>query len=227
MNMGEGKTRVILPMLVLALGCRPQRQLVRLNFLDGLLADTLAHMHAVLTGARFQPYNERIRSKNTHARCIRGVLNTDSTAAALETSISKHAGNLLNVPVFQMPFNRDVRVTDTRIASLHMHLRRCVAAGGCFCIAREHRASLLNKQQVRAPPPLRCRWRVLLRRPRAPRVAPQQAAGARTAPLSLTSSSSSVQQIAGALLRWVNWCSWQASWTRVLRRALQKLSRIS
>jgi hypothetical protein len=56
LNMGEGKTRVILPMLVLALsksassadrnGC-----VVRINFLDALLQDAVTYLHEVLTGA--------------------------------------------------------------------------------------------------------------------------------------------------------------------------------
>jgi hypothetical protein len=54
--MGEGKTRVILPMLVLALSKSAlfggsKRIVVRLNFLDALLQDAVAYLHQVLTGA--------------------------------------------------------------------------------------------------------------------------------------------------------------------------------
>ena len=54
LNMGEGKTRMILPMLVLALaGLQPgsKQQVVRLNFLDALLRDATGYLHNALTGA--------------------------------------------------------------------------------------------------------------------------------------------------------------------------------
>jgi hypothetical protein len=56
LNMGEGKTRVILPMLVLALSraAAPsgnKRNIVRLNFLNALLQDAVAYLHQSLTGA--------------------------------------------------------------------------------------------------------------------------------------------------------------------------------
>ena len=52
LNMGEGKTRVILPMLVLALSGRGQ--LVRLNFLQELLPEAVEYLHSCLTGL-FEP----------------------------------------------------------------------------------------------------------------------------------------------------------------------------
>jgi hypothetical protein len=56
LNMGEGKTRVILPMLVLALSraAAPsgnKRNIVRLNFLNALLQDAVAYLRQCLTGA--------------------------------------------------------------------------------------------------------------------------------------------------------------------------------
>ena len=59
------------------------------------------------------------------------------------------AGSLLKVPIFLLPFSRDIQIDEGGVALLARQLQRCVAAGGCFCIAREHRASLLLKQQVR------------------------------------------------------------------------------
>lgn len=50
-NMGEGKTRVILPMLVMALAARGGRELVRLDFLGALLADAVAYYTCTLSGA--------------------------------------------------------------------------------------------------------------------------------------------------------------------------------
>ena len=51
LNMGEGKTRVILPMLVLALCGRGE--LVRLNFLQELLPEAVDYLHSCLTGVHF------------------------------------------------------------------------------------------------------------------------------------------------------------------------------
>ncbi|KAG2496538.1 hypothetical protein HYH03_005361 [Edaphochlamys debaryana] len=49
LNMGEGKTRVILPML--ALHWADGSRVVRLNFLSRLLDDSYAHLHATLTAS--------------------------------------------------------------------------------------------------------------------------------------------------------------------------------
>lgn len=49
LNMGEGKTRVILPMLVLAQCGRGE--LPRLNFLAELLPEAVDYLHSCLTGA--------------------------------------------------------------------------------------------------------------------------------------------------------------------------------
>jgi hypothetical protein len=46
--MGEGKTRVILPMVALEL-CG-QGDVVRLNFLSQLLPEAVSYLHACLTG---------------------------------------------------------------------------------------------------------------------------------------------------------------------------------
>ena len=51
LNMGEGKTRVILPMLVLALCGRGE--VVRLNFLQELLPEAVDYLHSCLTGVLF------------------------------------------------------------------------------------------------------------------------------------------------------------------------------
>ena len=48
LNMGEGKTRVILPMLVLALCGRGE--VVRMNFLQELLPEAVDYLHSCLTG---------------------------------------------------------------------------------------------------------------------------------------------------------------------------------
>jgi hypothetical protein len=48
LNMGEGKTRVIMPMVALELCGRGD--VVRLNFLSQLLPEALSYLHACLTG---------------------------------------------------------------------------------------------------------------------------------------------------------------------------------
>jgi hypothetical protein len=68
LNMGEGKTRVILPMLVLALSKTAafggsKRSIVRLNFLDALLQDAITYLHQVLTGALSNRSNTMYRSR--------------------------------------------------------------------------------------------------------------------------------------------------------------------
>ena len=53
LNMGEGKTRVILPMLALEL-CG-KGEVVRLNFLSQLLPEAVEYLHACLTGVYCVP----------------------------------------------------------------------------------------------------------------------------------------------------------------------------
>jgi hypothetical protein len=52
LNMGEGKTRVILPMLVMALTRRGRPEVIRLNFLGSLLPDAVACFRSMLTGVQ-------------------------------------------------------------------------------------------------------------------------------------------------------------------------------
>lgn len=66
LNMGEGKTRVILPMLVLALAGQGVAQgaggakMVRLNFLDTQLKDAVEYLQGTLTGAISHPCSQPV-----------------------------------------------------------------------------------------------------------------------------------------------------------------------
>lgn len=51
LNMGEGKTRVILPMVALELSGKGN--VVRLNFLSQLLPEAVEYLHACLTGCGY------------------------------------------------------------------------------------------------------------------------------------------------------------------------------
>jgi Protein of unknown function (DUF3638) len=51
LNMIEGKTRIIIPMLVLALAKEGRGDVVQLNFIGELLPDAVAHLQQTLTGA--------------------------------------------------------------------------------------------------------------------------------------------------------------------------------
>jgi hypothetical protein len=54
LTMGEGKTRVILPMLITALSCQPVQRLVRVNVLGALLPDAVAYYFKTLTGVQLK-----------------------------------------------------------------------------------------------------------------------------------------------------------------------------
>ena len=183
LNMGEGKTRIILPLLVLALG-GGEGGVVRLNFVGELLPDAVAYLHRTLTGARQCCCLMHLLACITRLSycmfialtvwlCARALEHAPESAlhwqqlqtTAAQTLVcmwpcdrsktsagSQCAGSLLKVPVCVMPFTRDVAMTETRAARMHLQLRRCHAAGGALCIAREHRASLLLKQQVQLSP---------------------------------------------------------------------------
>ena len=58
------------------------------------------------------------------------------------------AGSPLNLPLYQLPFNREVSLTPTSVRRMRAVIERCRASGGFLCVSREHRASLLLKQQV-------------------------------------------------------------------------------
>jgi hypothetical protein len=76
--MGEGKTRVILPML--ALECANGQQLVRLNFLPTLLDEAYGHLHRYLTASVLgrklflMPFNRDVRLDEIKARTIKACL---------------------------------------------------------------------------------------------------------------------------------------------------------
>ena len=157
--MGEGKTRVILPLLVLALA--GSGDVVRMNFLGELLADAAGDFERTLTGAPLRlawlwqhlelpPLVACIRLRDAQAAAAEVCRMHSCTQALLARAhVLRCAGSLLRVPIFLLPFSRDIQIDEGGVALLERQLQRCVAAGGCLCIAREHRASLLLKQQVR------------------------------------------------------------------------------
>jgi hypothetical protein len=78
LNMGEGKTRVILPML--ALECANGQQLVRLNFLPTLLDEANGHLHRYLTASVLErklflmPFNRDVKLDVIQARTMKACL---------------------------------------------------------------------------------------------------------------------------------------------------------
>ncbi len=72
--MGEGKTRVMLPMLVLQLA--DGQQLVRATFLPALLSEAHSHLHRTLTasvlGVRLfeMPFDRDVTPRVTDARAL-------------------------------------------------------------------------------------------------------------------------------------------------------------
>lgn len=104
LNMGEGKTRIILPMLFLEYG-KQKESIVRLNILTELFGEAFLYLHRVMCGSVF------------HKR------------------------------LFLFPFNREIVLTEPRIAFLTHQLNFCKSTGGCILVAPEHRNSLLLKYQ--------------------------------------------------------------------------------
>lgn len=80
LNMGEGKTRVILPMLILELARPGGSRLVRLNFLSQLLCEAYDFLHRSLTASLFVrrlvrlPFHRDVRLSALGARRMAGVL---------------------------------------------------------------------------------------------------------------------------------------------------------
>ena len=70
-------------------------------------------------------------------------------------------GSILNVPLFELPFSRDVSLDRTKLRLMRMQLERCRLSGGFLCVSKEHRQSLMLKQQAR-PPLLRSEAYLLL-----------------------------------------------------------------
>lgn len=80
LNMGEGKTRVILPMLLLELAQPGGGRLVRRNFLSQLLCEAYDFLHRSLTASLFVrrlvrlPFHGDVRLSAQGARRMAGVL---------------------------------------------------------------------------------------------------------------------------------------------------------
>lgn len=86
-NMGEGKTRVMAPMIVLHFARQQaNRKVPRLVFLDALLADAVDHLHRTLTGAAPKPLHFQCRT------CVPSVVEWDvCTEAVLVGQYDSHS----------------------------------------------------------------------------------------------------------------------------------------
>ncbi len=80
LNMGEGKTRVILPML--ALHWADGSRVVRLNFLPALIDEAYAHLHLVLTASSLlhrklfrMPFHRDVQLTEQGIAAMRATLN--------------------------------------------------------------------------------------------------------------------------------------------------------
>ncbi len=80
LNMGEGKTRVILPML--ALHWADGSRVVRLNFLPALIDEAYAHLHLMLTASSLLqrklftlPFHRDVQPTAENATVVRNALN--------------------------------------------------------------------------------------------------------------------------------------------------------
>lgn len=81
LNMGEGKTRVILPLLVLHWAISSEdAAVVRLHFLGALIGEAFDYLHYILTGTFFEcplfliPFNRDIKLTIGQAQAMRGCL---------------------------------------------------------------------------------------------------------------------------------------------------------
>jgi hypothetical protein len=89
LNMGEGKTRVILPMLVMALNGRGMPEVIRLNFLGSLLPDAVACFRSMLTGVQVEEGSAETCVPCMHS-CIPRHIETFATQAVLVNHHSRH-----------------------------------------------------------------------------------------------------------------------------------------
>ena len=81
LNMGEGKTRVILPLLVLHWVVPSEHTaVVRLHFLAALIGEAFEYLHHILTGTLFEcplflmPFNRDVNLTLAKAQAMRGCL---------------------------------------------------------------------------------------------------------------------------------------------------------
>eukprot|EP00899_Mesostigma_viride_P019524 jgi/Mesvir1/27573/Mv07318-RA.1 len=123
LNMGEGKTRVILPML--ALHWANGGNTVRLNFLSSLLDEAHDYLH----------------------RCLcAGVLGRRLTLLPFNRDVGREAEHTLGCGVAH-----EMTANDTR--ALAYHIDDLTAAGGILLVAPEHRLSLkLKRLELAARP---------------------------------------------------------------------------
>eukprot|EP00899_Mesostigma_viride_P019526 jgi/Mesvir1/27575/Mv07320-RA.1 len=123
LNMGEGKTRVILPML--ALHWANGSNTVRLNFLASLLDEAHDYLH----------------------RCLcAGVLGRRLTLLPFNRDVGREAEHTLGCGVAH-----EMTANDTR--ALAYHIDDLTAAGGILLVAPEHRLSLkLKRLELAARP---------------------------------------------------------------------------
>jgi Protein of unknown function (DUF3638) len=161
LNMGEGKTRVILPMLALELAGRGHA--VRLAFLSELLHEAFSFLHRTLTGSDsarkiasmwllmwFQTYvamSWPVDHKVSLHYCKANLL---SWRSACRVRMFRYAGSLLGVRCLLQPFSRSINLDMDKIAAMEQQLLQCRSHRAVLCIASEERLSLELKGQVHA-----------------------------------------------------------------------------
>eukprot|EP00798_Chlamydomonas_sp_ICE-L_P024217 gene24217-9817_t len=121
LNMGEGKTRVILPMLVLHLAKGKH-----------------------LLGNRESAIMRQQSCVSNHESAIMSQQTGYDRSLYLRT-ISRLKQDVLGRKVFLQPFNRDVDVTVSNVKAMTASLLHCQKSGGILIVAREHRLSLQLK----------------------------------------------------------------------------------
>ncbi len=121
LNMGEGKTRVTLPML--ALHWADGSRVVRLNFLPALIDEAYAHLHLVLTASSL------LQRKLFTLPFHRDVKPTESNTAAVRASLHycQTVRELCCLPT-ELPGHTDPK-QHARIAHTHTHTRTIFLVG--------------------------------------------------------------------------------------------------
>jgi Protein of unknown function (DUF3638) len=175
LNMGEGKTRVILPMLALELAGKSDA--VRLVFLSELLHEAFSYLHRSLTGTNdascmpimlciyapsympvpmqvqiwLQIYTALRLTCRSHAPSKAYVRDRFSAGGLGAVQVSGYAGSLLDLRCLLQPFSRSIDLDANKIAAMEQQLLQCRSHRAVMCIASEERLSFELKAQVCIP----------------------------------------------------------------------------
>lgn len=148
LNMGRGKTRVLIPMLVLHMAGKREELKRKLRGGDEAGKTGEAEEGAKGSGgcrSRRRGERQKEEEEEMKDRLLRIILLGPLLSEGVHYLHGCLTASSLLVPVMTQPFHRDVQLTADRVRTIRQHSAACMAAGGIQVLAPHHMLSFKLK----------------------------------------------------------------------------------